>query len=44
MYTVFLMADNPETNLNAEYCNQFVDPFNCQFECTVSEHSEEKNF
>ena len=41
-YTVYLVADNPETNLNTEYYNRFVDPFNCKFECTVAEHSKEK--
>ena len=41
-YTVYLVDDNPETNLNTEYYNRFVDPFNCKFECTVAEHSKEK--
>ena len=43
-YTVYLVDDNPETNLNTEYYNRFVDPFNCKFECIVAEHSTEKNF
>ena len=43
-YTVYLVEDNPETSLNTEYYIRFVDPFNCKFECTVAEHSKEKNF
>ena len=37
----------PKPNLNTEYYNRFVDPYNsdnCKFECTVAEHSKEKNF
>ena len=43
-YTVYLVEDNPETNLSTEYYNRFVDSFNCKFECIVAEHGEEKNF
>ena len=39
---MYLVDDNPESNLNTEYYNRFVDPFNCKFECTVAEHSKEK--
>ena len=38
------VEDNPETNLNTEYYNRFVDPFNSKFECKVAKNSKEKNF
>ena len=40
-YTVYLVEDNPETNLNTEYYNRFADHFNCKFECTVAKHSKD---
>ena len=43
-YTVYLVDDNPETNLNTEYYNRFFDCLNCKFKCTVAEHSKKKNF
>ena len=44
LYCVYLVEDNPETSLDTEYYNRFVDPFNSKFECTVAKHSKEKNF
>ena len=41
---MYLAVDNPETNLNTEYYNRFVDPINGKFEYTVAENSKEKNF
>ena len=44
LYSVYLVEDNPETSLNTDYYNRFVEPFNCKFECSVAEHSKKKNF
>ena len=41
---MYLVEDNPETSLDTEYYNRFVDPFNGKFESTVAKHSKEKNF
>lgn len=40
IYTVYLVDDNPETNLNTEYYNRFFDRLICKFKCTVAECSE----
>lgn len=35
IYTVYLVDDSLETNLNPEYYNRFFDCLNCKFKCTV---------